>query len=300
MSSFKKTVKKILVWMLFYSGLPFIFREFIQKKKITILVLHDPDVAIGSGYFVWLSRHYNIISLDKYLSTRVRGFTTRLPPKSLIITLDDGHIGNYKLLPLVKQYNIPLTIFLCSGIINTSRHYWFRFSGLPSSSESLKVIANHDRLRILSESGFYPEKEFAYPQALNRNQILEMKEYINFQTHTIFHPCLPQCSDEESLIEIEQSKRELEQKFNLSINALAYPNGDYSERDIQFAQKTGYFCGLTVGHGFNDGKTDLFKLRRLSVSDRDSMRLLAIKASGIWAFLKYVLGKLTGIKESIK
>lgn len=297
MPFFKRVIKNILIQVLYYSGLPVLFREFIQRGKVTILVCHDPGVAVASEYFRWLSLHYNVISLGQFLSARAGNGMDSLPRKSLVITLDDGYSGNYKLLPLVKKYDVPVTIFLCSGIIDTKRHYWFKYTGLPFSSETLKVIPQPDRLKILAESGFYPEKEFECPQALNKVQISEMKEYIDFQSHTIFHPCLPQCSDEESRIEIEQSKKQLEQQFNLSINAFAYPNGDYTKRDIQITQKAGYTCALTVDHGFNDAKTGLYRLKRLSVSDRDGIKLLAIKASGIWSFLKYAFNSRTRAKR---
>lgn len=293
-------LKNIIINILYYSGLPAFIREFVQKNKVTIIVLHDPRVAVASKYFEWLSRHYNIISLDQYLAVRTKQSTARLPRRSLIVTLDDGHIENYKLLDLAKKYNVPLTIFLCSGLVNTNRHYWFKFAGIPSTSESFKAISELDRLRVLYQLGFHPEKEFAYPQALNRSQIAEMKDYINFQGHTVFHPCLPGCNDQTSLFEIEQSKKQLEQDFDLSINALAYPNGEYTEREIQYAQKAGYTCAVTLEHGFNDHKTDLFKLRRLSVGDRDSIKLLAIKASGIWSFFKYIGNSLLRIKDNTK
>lgn len=297
MTSAKKIVKKVLIQALYYSGLPFVFRECFQKNKVTMLVLHKPNASIASRQFEWLSRHYNIISLNQYLAARTNGTTRRLPPKSLIITLDDGHIENFELLPLLKQYKITLTIFLCSGIINTNRHYWFRFSKLPSTSESLKLIPDSDRLRVLYQAGFLQEKEFESPQALNKNQIIEMKKYINFQGHTVFHPCLPQCSDQKAMAEIDQSKQQLEREFDLAINALAYPNGDYTDREVQFAKNAGYSCAVTVGHGYNDGKTDLFKLRRLYVGDNDSVKLLVVRASGVWAFLKYVYEDIKRLKS---
>jgi len=282
----KKIGIEILVTILYYSGIPSLFRELIQKNRVTILFFHDPKVSIASRNFRWLSDRYNIISLDHYLAARKKGDMRTLPPKSMIITFDDGHIGNYELLRLVKEYNIPITIFLCSGIVNTNRHYWFKYSELDSS-DSLKILSNQKRLNILSESGFYPEKEFGYPQALSKDQILEMQEYVNFQAHTVFHPCLPRCNDEEARFEIEQSKKQLEQDIGLAINALAYPNGDYCARDIQFLQNAGYSCGLNGGHGFNNEKTDLYSLNRLPIGDGDNIKLLAIKASGIWAFLKF-------------
>jgi peptidoglycan/xylan/chitin deacetylase (PgdA/CDA1 family) len=293
-------LKNIIINILYYSGLPIFIREFVQKNKVSILVLHDPKAAFASQYFKWLSRHYNVISLDKYLAVRAGKDTTGLPRKPLIITLDDGHIENYKLLALAKEYNVPLTIFLCSGIVDTNRHYWFKFAGIPATTETFKAISDNDRLRVLYQLGFYPEKEFPYPQALNKSQITEMKEYINFQGHTIFHPCLPGCNDQTSMLEIGESKKQLERKFDLSINALAYPNGEYTDREIRYAQQAGYTCAVTLEHGFNDDKTDLFKLRRLSVGDRDNIKLLAIKASGIWSFFKYAASSLLRPKDNSK
>jgi peptidoglycan/xylan/chitin deacetylase (PgdA/CDA1 family) len=288
----KPVLKKILVKTLTLSGLPFIFREYILKKKVTILVLHNPDKSTLEKYFQWLTLNYNIISLERYLSCRQGNKEISLPDKSLIITLDDGHIGNYELLPIIKSLGIPISIFLCSGIVNTNRHYWFMHADLNTSSDSLKFIPNKNRLEYLAKTGFSPNKEFSYPQALKKEQIMEMKEVVNFQGHTIFHPCLNRCSDEESWSEINESKKHLESEYDFHINAIAYPNGDYTDREIQFARQAGYDCGLTVDHGFNGKQTNLFKLKRYSVSDNDTLEVLAIKTSGVWSFLTYIFKKI--------
>lgn len=287
----KKIIKIFLVKIIYFSGLPFIIREVIKRKKVTIIVLHDPAPAFASKHFLWLSRNYTIISLDHFLSVCQQKPGVKLPDKALVITLDDGHQGNYELLPLLKKLHIPVTIFLCSGIINTNRHFWFNISDLPFSSDSMKTIPNQLRLEKLAESGFHPEKEFSYPQALSKNQILEMREYVNFQCHTVSHPILTQCNDEESWREMYESKKQLESEYGFTINAIAYPNGDYSEREGRYATKAGYLSALTVGEGFSSVKTDLLALKRFSVSDSDSVELLAIKASGIWALLKYKIWK---------
>lgn len=285
-------IKKILIKTLLLSGIPYIFREYIQRKKVTIIVLHNPGQKEMEKYFQWLSANYNIISLDQYISYRGGDKGISLPNKSLIITLDDGHIGNYNLLPILKSSGVPVSIFLCSGIVNTNRHYWFIYKSLNTSSDSLKFIPNKNRLDYLAKIGFSPSKEFSFPQALNKAQIMEMKEHVNFQGHTVFHPCLNRCSDEESWAEIHESKMQLESEYGLYINAIAYPNGDYSERDIRFVKQAGYTCGLTVDHGFNGKNTDLFKLKRYSVNDNDSLELLAIKASGVWSFMTFIFKKI--------
>ena len=164
MQTARKILKNILIRVLYYSGLPVIFREIIQKNKVTILVLHRPQADIAAS----ILNGFRVITILSVLINTWQLAQTklghRLPPKSLIITLDDGHIENYNLLPRRNSIISPLTIFLCSGIVNTNRHYWFRFSGLPSTSESLKRISDQDRLRVLYQVGYYPEKEFAYPR----------------------------------------------------------------------------------------------------------------------------------------
>ncbi len=84
-----------------------------------------------------------------------------------------------------------------------------------------------------------------------------MRKCVNFQSHTLFHPILPNCSDEEARIEIINSKKKLEIEYGLVINSIAYPNGDYSERDILLAKEAGYKCGITVDFGFNTINTDV-------------------------------------------
>jgi hypothetical protein len=80
----------------------------------------------------------------------------------------------------------------------------------------------------------------------------------------------------------------------LKINAIAYPNGDYSDRDITLAKEAGYSCGVTVDFGYNTLDTDLFSLKRLSVNDTSNLDELAVKASGVWQFFKTKNGKKQG------
>ncbi|MBI1782764.1 MAG: polysaccharide deacetylase family protein [Sphingobacteriales bacterium] len=286
----KKILKNFFIKTIYYSGLPYFLREHVLHKKVMIVMLHNPGPDTAEKHFKWLAQHYNIITLDHYID--YRNGKASLPVKPLIITMDDGHIGNYDLLPIIKTMKIPVTIFLCSGIINTNRHYWFKYYELLTDSDVLKTVPNNKRLEYLAKSGFHPEKEFPAPQALTKEQIMEMKDYVNFQSHTVSHPCLNQCTDAESWKEVNESKLQLENEFNLHINAIAYPNGDYTERDIEYVKKAGYTCGLTVGFGYNGKNTSIYKLKRCSVNDNESLELLAIKATGIWSYLFLLFNKM--------
>jgi len=282
-------MKNLIFKILRYSGLPFFFREFIQKNKVSILLFHDIKKENAEKAFAYINRKYKVISLQQYTDAVLNN--TNLPKKALIITFDDGHISNYTLLPVIKKYQIPVTIFLCASIINTKRHFWFLHEPIAYMVEDFKKVSNQLRLKKLEGHGFLQGKEYENQEALDKTQIEEMKEWIDFQSHTRFHPILPQCTNAEAAEEIIGSKQILENDFQLNIHTLSYPNGDYSERDIELAKTAGYICGMTVDYGYNTLHTDLFRLKRLSVNDTGNINELAVKASGVWAFLKTRNGK---------
>lgn len=273
-----------------YTGLPFFFRELIQRNKVTILLFHDISADKGSYVFPFLKKHYNIIALSHYLDAVKNG--KPLPPKAMIITFDDGFVGNYQLLPLIRKFQIPITIFLCSDIIGTHRHFWSNHcEGVISDDDidKLKELPNAERLDALRKYGFEQTREYEDIQALTREQIEEMRPWVDFQAHTCFHPILPQCDDETAKAEITLSKQHLERDFGFVIHTLAYPNGDYSSRDIRFAKEAGYTCAVTVDPGYNDLHTDLFRLKRISVNEAPTMDEFIVKASGCFAILKNIV-----------
>ncbi|GJM31921.1 MAG: hypothetical protein DHS20C18_09220 [Saprospiraceae bacterium] len=250
------------------------------------MLFHDISPEVARQTFTFLAKRYNIISINDFVQACHQNH--QLPDKAMILTFDDGHLGNYGLLTVIRELNIPVSIYLCAGIMDTNRHYWFAFPHPEVSSSALKKVSNKKKLEILAAAGFHPEKEFPAPQAMNKGQIEAMKPFVSFQAHTMFHPILPQCDDSEANFEIAHAKRVLEEQFELEITAIAYPNGDYSERDIAIAREAGYQCGITVDYGFNTTKSDLFRLKRLSVNDTNNLDELSVKASGVWAFFKQI------------
>ena len=291
----KQVFKQIIFKVLRHSGIPFLLREIVQRNKVSILMYHDPDPTAASEQFRYLKKHYNVIHLNEFIDHLESGKS--LPPKSLVITFDDGHKGNFNLYPLFTQLQLPATIFLCSGIVDTQRHYWFLDSA-DSTKDQLKSLSNQERLEKLSQQGYDQEKEYRERQALNANEIRDMQSWVNFQSHTVYHPCLDQCTASESAYEITQSKVDLERKFNLDINTIAYPNGDYSQREIEIAREAGYRCALTVTPGYNTFESDPFTLKRLSTNDTTNMDEFIVRVSGLWGLIQALLS--SGAKKEIR
>jgi peptidoglycan/xylan/chitin deacetylase (PgdA/CDA1 family) len=176
-----RSIKKTIFFkMLRYSGLPFLFRELMQRSRITIVLFHDPPVEKAEKALAYLQKHYNIIHLRTFVEA-CRGSGATLPPKSLVLTLDDGHIGNRNLLSLVREKRIPVTIFLCAGMIGTNRHFWCRKCSPHHTLSELLQVPNAERLRLLRSTGFAQDREYEEPQVLTKDQINEMKPYVDFQ-----------------------------------------------------------------------------------------------------------------------
>jgi peptidoglycan/xylan/chitin deacetylase (PgdA/CDA1 family) len=341
-----------------FSGLPFLFRELVQRRRVTILLFHDLSPETAARTFDYLSSKYHFLDLRTFIracqaansgnskseapnpkqipitkkeenskpdsrpapalgslefriwdllrdsnfvlrisalrAAVLRIFAPRwggLPPKSLVVTFDDGYLRNHELLPLIRARRIPVTIFLCAGIVGTKRHFWFKHKAALHRSFQLLKISDAGRRRLLRTAGFTRRKEYDEPHALTMPQIEEMKPWVDFQSHTLFHPCLPRCGLSQARVEIAQSRDVLRRQYGLEINALAYPHGNYSDRDIQLCEQAGYDCGLTVDPGFNTVKTNRYRLKRLPVNDTDDINELIVKASGLWELLKRLSGK---------
>lgn len=281
-------MNKVVFRILRYSGIAWFFREFIQRNKVTLLLFHDMQKQDAERNFAWLKSHYNLIGLNEYLDAVADG--SPLPAKAVVITFDDGHAGNYALLPLIKRMQIPITVFLCSGIVGTNRHYWFRHSDeVTPELPLLKRLPEKERLERLKTMGFDKLQQYSDRQALSKEEILKMAPWVDFQSHTCFHPILPLCDDLTAEDEIVNSKVQLENDYGFRIRSLSYPNGDYSDRDVEIAKQAGYECGVTVDAGYNDRNADLFRLKRVSVNDAKTLDELIVKASGCFILLKHVL-----------
>jgi peptidoglycan/xylan/chitin deacetylase (PgdA/CDA1 family) len=68
-------------------------------------------------------RHYALVKLDD-VKASLEG-TRRLPPRSLLITFDDGYADNSDYaLPLLRKHRVPATVFVSSDVIGRNERLW--------------------------------------------------------------------------------------------------------------------------------------------------------------------------------
>jgi peptidoglycan/xylan/chitin deacetylase (PgdA/CDA1 family) len=265
---------------------PLLLRNVAQRRRVTILCYHAPLPAAFNSHLRALAERYTIVSLSAYIRARERGTIAQLPPKSLVVTLDDGHRTNHALKAVVEAAKVPITIFVCSGIIGTRRRFWFLHPPASTMVQSLKRLDDRQRLERLRTVGFDEATEYGARQALSDAEITDLRSVAEFQSHGMFHPILPQCGSKKARAEIADSKRDLESRLASPIYAFAYPNGSYSEREASLVAQAGYSCALTLDRGSNDERTPLFRLKRIPVPDDASVDEIVVKASGLWAVIE--------------
>jgi len=273
----------------------YVVREILCRNKTTIVVYHDPKLEIFERHIGYLSLRYNFISLIRLVNAIQNKDWSDIPQKSLIITIDDGHKNNYRLLDLIKKYNICPTIYLCSHIISTKRKFWW-MTEFPDYRK-LKKYDNKQRLQSLKDDVNYePQKEYSTRQALNLEELREMSHFVDFQSHSKFHPVLTTCTDNECKEEIVESREYLEKLLNKKIKHFSYPNGDYSEREIEYLKNFGYKSARTLDIGWNDVNSDLYRLKTMGIEDNTSINILCGQISGLFGYLRYLkYGSFKGI-----
>jgi peptidoglycan/xylan/chitin deacetylase (PgdA/CDA1 family) len=274
----KEWVARCLSW----SGVLALLRVLIWRDRVLVLVYHDPRPEVMRSHLSYLCKIAEPIRFSE-LSSASNG-----RPR-FVITIDDGHAGNRRLVDVFRQYGVVPTIFVCSQIIGTKRQFWWQFSDqIADQCEQLKRRRNRDRLAALAVLGYSQEAEVEPAAALSLEDIESMKPYCEFQSHGRFHPILTCCDDNECEAEIVRSRKEIQQLTVRDCSYFAFPNGNYGKREIQLLRSAGYLAARTLDLGFNDADSDPFRLKAVAVSDDCSPRWLSVQISMAAAYVRYL------------
>lgn len=251
---------------------------------------HQPTPEQLLNHFEYLERHYAFITLDALVETLYANTWDALSLPGVVVTIDDGKRSNRALLPLFRRYGVTPTFYVCSQLVGTNRRYWFDV-GPEREHESLKQVHHEQRAARLREidrfslTTEYPESQRT---ALSHDEIGEMADLVDIQSHSRFHPTLTTCSDEDCHREIVCSRTEIEQLVGRSVRHFSFPHGDYGPRELRLVRAAGYRSARTVRIGWTGPRSDPYQLRVLGVEDDASVDQLAADMAGL-GFLESAL-----------
>lgn len=282
----RKILREIVAFFYYYTGFHYFLMKSYDKRKATILVYHDPSPEVLRAHLEYLSGTFTFIPLGTLVKAIKNKYWSAIPPNSLVLTFDDGHKGNHALLDLFKTYRVQPTLSLCSHIVNTNRHFWWN-NGSLDVRELKRMTCEEMFLHLRGQTGFEPEREYPDRQALSLQELRAMSPFVEFGSHTRFHPVLTNCSDERCFHEVADSKTFLEELLQKPIEHFAYPNGDYREREARFVKTCGYHSGRTLDIGRNGIDADPCRLKAIAIEDDASINILRAQISGFFCYLKY-------------
>ncbi len=288
-------VRELAATIIRYSGIPFLIRNVAGRSRVSIVVYHDPAPEVLDRHLAYLTSRYQVITLDLLAEALHSKDWERIPARALVVTVDDGHKGNSRLSGVFAKHGVVPTVYLCSQIVATRRGFWFHHCEV-ALAQRLKSLPQAERLQQLMEhSGFAQTKEYPESTALTSVDLESMKSHVDFGAHTRFHPILTMCTDADCEIEIRGSREDLEARFGRPCRHFSYPNGDYTEREVEMARRAGFRSARTTDVGWNGPHTDPYRLRLTGVTDDASINLLVVQLSGIIAYVRSVLaGNCTG------
>jgi len=265
-------------------------KQFHSSDNILSIYFHNPSCSLFEKTMKWLMHNkVNFISTEQlYMISQGK---IKAPKSPVVITVDDGWKSNKEnIIQVAKKFNIPVTIFISTEPVLYQKPFWWSYNqsirqqgvGYVKSSV-LKKWSNKERLAYLNGLGFLNSSA---AEAMDVSDLIELDKHSNifFESHTVSHPILTQCSDEEADREIYISKVQLEIALGRKIKGFAYPNGAYAQREISLLEKYGYEYAFTTRSAFLTPQ-DLqyrFELPRFEVLDQVSFAENICRIAGVW------------------
>lgn len=158
---------------------------------------------------------YHVIPLAELVDFLKGRRTDPLPPRAVVITVDDGWKCAYTdIFPELRRRNLPWTLFIYPHIVGHGAH-----------AVTWPQVAEMGRAGVDVESHTYTHSFLT----LANNGKVSPQDYPQFLNH-----------------ELAESKATIEEKSGKPVRFLCYPYGDYDAAVIAAATEDGYEAGLTT------------------------------------------------------
>jgi peptidoglycan/xylan/chitin deacetylase (PgdA/CDA1 family) len=291
--------------------------------------LVQPDVFRQQLQF--LKSRYHVVHPDEFRTWIERG--KQLPPRAVLVTCDDGLLNTLTdMLPVLQSEDISclflVTAASCSNepgmlwyeelyqlmrskpLIPPDLHPPMEEGTESSSSVSFQArwwstVRSASRLdaktradwmgRVRSHCG--PTQAFHSDRRWRLLNIAELKQLaesgMSIGAHTLSHPVLSLCSEEEARREIQESKINLERALGCPVWAFAYPFGNPStmgERELRLAREAGFSCAFLNVEHWGTERSNPFALPRTHVTFDTTLPEFAAHLSGLHARLQRAVG----------
>lgn len=284
-----------------------------ENPSVTILTYHSISRSWPKGSLQSLparqfykqmkfcSENYSIIPLDRARKNLANGSPLSNP--GLVVTFDDGFLDNEtNAIPILKYFNIPATLFVSTGFIDTGFPPWTtqiseilertnrtefdvgfshpirNIADKLSISKRLKNLWKgfnpsemQDSLELLKSRMAVSYRKTVYPSLSWDGLRHAQKSGITVGSHSVYHSILPFVDDLTARKEIAESKLRIEDRLQSECCFFAYPDGKYDARSIEYLINANYKCSVSQDYGINHQLIPCHELKRINVPYHDPM-----------------------------
>lgn len=266
-------------------------KEYISNNHVIISIyFHNPSLKTFNDCIQWLIENdFEFIDSRDLLSIGKK--SESLQKNKVIITIDDGWRANLlNIIPIAHFNKIPITIFVTTEPLIEGGAYWWSYikAGLKQGITKctipfLKTLPNIKRMSVVNhvKSSIPLERESMTVEEL---KAITNSPYVHIGAHTLTHPILTNCSIEQADLEISQSKSILDAIVPTPVYSFSFPNGDFTNREVDLLKKHGYQLAFTTKPAFIIPSLglDLFRLPRFEVLDNASLDENICRMMGVW------------------
>ena len=270
----------------------------VSSGRVPILAYHDvADAAIFARHLDLIQEHYRPVRGEQ-VATAIRD-GARLPRGAIWITFDDANPGVFtNAMALLVQRAVPATLFVCPGVVDTDRPYWWQILDLALSSgrkvvhggkawsehsvvTHLKGVSDDARratvARVADELAAAGQPA-ATAQATSADLHRWLSAGLELGNHTWDHPCLDTCDDEQQRRQIVTADDWLRDLLGKRPQLFAYPNGNVARTSRTVLAELGYDVAALFDHRL--ARPHGPEVSRLRIDADAPPRRLAAIASG--------------------
>jgi len=271
--------------------------------RLAVLGYHGvEDPAVFESHLDMLQRSFVPVSLEQ-VEEAIRG-GPELPAHSVLVTFDDGDHSVYThALPLLAARGIPAVCFVIPGLVGTETPFWWdevehlaRHGGttdrVPRTRpetipHTLKLLSERDRQLALADMRATAAVPSPRQRQLTAAELRELEDGgVVVGNHTMTHPCLDRCDDEQVRAEVLEAHDRLTDLIGRPPTSFAYPNGNVDERADRLLGQAGYRSGFLYNQRLAaPGVCPPLRIDRLMVSSRTSVDRLETILSGLYPAL---------------
>jgi len=239
-----------------------------------------PPVTFDKQMAFLSSNGFNVITIEQLVDYKERNIQP--PPKTVIITFDDGYRDNYlNALPILEKYGFKGSLFVVTDYIGSNKIFpWLEFG---------RKALTHSR------------QNRRYWLPLSREEIAEMSAHgACFGSHTKTHPYLTDLDESSAMEELVGSRECLEEMLQKPVRCFCYPFGDVNKMVRQWTEAAGYCAALTtIEEGSNTLKSDFLKLKRRQINPQDSLAKFVRKVEGAYDLTVWWLPPIRFVRRLI-